>query len=558
MGDERNNRARTRSGRAAWVPGFLLLLVGCDPCAGPDPGQLPCGDGTAAEAEICDGADRRGESCATQGFSGGELGCLATCDGFDTSACHLCGNGIMEEPELCDGEDVREATCATAGLVSGTLACSATCDAFEVSACTRCADEVVDVGEECDGTALGANTCESRGYTAGTLACMQDCRFDVTACTGSRHLDCCVENGDVPGCLDAGIAQCVCQVDATCCTGGWDALCAGMVDGLGCGSCVPECGNGRADRGEICDADDTRGTSCRDLGYQGGNLRCDASCGELDLSGCNGDPPVCGNGVIEGREICDGAAAMGLSCTDLGFASGTLGCDEGCGAADTSGCVRQPVTSCGDGFVNGVGELCDQGRYAVGGPSCSDFALGTGAVTCSPECVPDLSACSAGSDLCAALTWYNDGACQPCHLLGGVRDDDCDLACALDGSCGEAFIAGVWSCGAAGLRDPECGVCGDGFRTGAELCDDDAPPATCAEAGYTGGDPGACSAACLPDFSACTMVGSCCEATAGVPGCADDGVEQCVCAGDEFCCAEEWDERCVDDVERLSCGACAE
>lgn len=46
-----------------------------------------CGDGLASDSEVCDGGDLKGETCASQGFSSGELLCNTTCDGFDTANC---------------------------------------------------------------------------------------------------------------------------------------------------------------------------------------------------------------------------------------------------------------------------------------------------------------------------------------------------------------------------------------------------------------------------------------------------------------------------------------
>src|SRR5207249_1162614 len=38
----------------------------------------------------------------------------------------------------------------------------------------------------------------------------------------------------------------------------------------------------------------------------------------------------CGNGVINGREECDGADLGGRTCATLGFTGGTLGCTSAC------------------------------------------------------------------------------------------------------------------------------------------------------------------------------------------------------------------------------------
>lgn len=49
--------------------------------------------------------------------------------------------------------------------------------------------------------------------------------------------------------------------------------------------------------------------------------------------------------------------------------------------------------------------------------------------------------------------------------------------------------------------------------------------------------------------------GDCC-AVAATPGCADPEIEACVCAGDDYCCATEWDDLCVSEVDAFGCGVC--
>jgi hypothetical protein len=47
----------------------------------------------------------------------------------------------------------------------------------------------------------------------------------------------------------------------------------------------------------------------------------------------------------------------------------------------------------------------------------------------------------------------------------------------------------------------------------------------------------------------------CCTAS-DEPGCTEPEVQDCVCAIDPFCCAETWDQLCVDQVDTLGCGTC--
>jgi beta-lactamase superfamily II metal-dependent hydrolase len=70
---------------------------------------------------------------------------------------------------------------------------------------------------------------------------------------------------------------------------------------------APVCGDGVAQGAEPCDGVDLRGGSCRALGFSGGTLACNSSCG-LELQACATGPDLCGDGVVSGAEACDGAA----------------------------------------------------------------------------------------------------------------------------------------------------------------------------------------------------------------------------------------------------------
>ena len=47
---------------------------------------------------------------------------------------------------------------------------------------------------------------------------------------------------------------------------------------------------------------------------------------------------ICGNNIIEPREICDGTSLNGQTCSSQGFADGTLKCNPSCTAYDTTLC----------------------------------------------------------------------------------------------------------------------------------------------------------------------------------------------------------------------------
>lgn len=120
------------------------------------------------------------------------------------------------------------------------------------------------------------------------------------------------------------------------------------------------CGNGMAELGEACDGFDLNGTTCTDLGFPGGELAC-SNCA-FDTSGCGGNPTC--NGVLEPGEMCDGANLNGADCTDFGFGNPAgLKCVN-C-QFDPSNCKAV----CGNN-VQEVGEACDDGNM-MSGDGCS-------------------------------------------------------------------------------------------------------------------------------------------------------------------------------------------
>jgi len=106
----------------------------------------------------------------------------------------------------------------------------------------------------------------------------------------------------------------------------------------------PVCGDNVAEGAEVCDGTDLSGETCVSQGFAGGGtLACNGTCTGFDTSGCIGGP-VCGNGVIETGEQCDGGNLGGATCTSLGFSGGTLACTGSC-TYDTSGCTTGGCTN---------------------------------------------------------------------------------------------------------------------------------------------------------------------------------------------------------------------
>ena len=267
------------------------------------------------------------------------------------------------------------------------------------------------------------------------------------------------------------------------------------------------CGNGIVEAGEACDGRHG-GATCTDLGFDGGTLRCDASCA-FDTSTCtsaercdNGldddrdglvdceDPdcggvarcPTCGDGVREGLESCDGADLGGFDCAAFGYDAGVLTCTAGC-RIDTSTCHRAercdngedddrdgfvdcedsecagraPCPYCGDGVID-AGEECDGSMVEA---TCADFGLPWGRVVCTNSCELDLSTC-VGTEVCE---WPGD---EDKDGLADCDDPDCGhLAWCM--RCGNGVIEHGEACDGAPREEDTCRAAG--FDVGTVRCD---------------------------------------------------------------------------------------
>ncbi|MCH9683954.1 MAG: alpha/beta hydrolase [Deltaproteobacteria bacterium] len=94
------------------------------------------------------------------------------------------------------------------------------------------------------------------------------------------------------------------------------------------------CGNGEIEGLESCDGDDLGGLTCKDFGFEGGQLHCNDDCRFVE-GACN----MCGNGVTDPGEACEpGMFPAGMDCKDFGFDMGDLSCDAECTVIGTSTC----------------------------------------------------------------------------------------------------------------------------------------------------------------------------------------------------------------------------
>jgi hypothetical protein len=339
-----------------------------------------------------------------------------------------------------------------------------------------------------------------------------------TGSTGDPR-DCCAAHSQ-PGCADLELLACVCDQEASCCAFGWDAACVDLAEK--CGGCSAATGS----------TDGTTG---------GPDPAC---CSVIDQPGCADDPAI---------EAC--VCALDAFCCDVQW---------------DDQCVQTAVRQCG-------------AQCEIGGDGC---CVPAGSPGCPED--PGVEACVCALDaFCCDEQW--DGNCVE------LGQNDCGLECPT-GDCCTAHDA-------PGCDDPAISNCVcalDGFCCDNQwdgLCVNEAQYACMAACGLPPGDMGDCcmeqpgpgcgdmvvtDCTCMVDGGCCllpwddhcigvavTACGIACEGVEPLPpccfvqpgpGCADVGVEACVCGFDEFCCDVQWDGQCVEEAQMdcmLDCSGAA-
>jgi len=177
----------------------------------------------------------------------------------------------------------------------------------------------------------------------------------------------------------------------------------------------------------------------------------------LVVTGADDVPSVCGNGVREGAEACDGADLGNASCLAEGCLGGSVSCTPSC-LVNVSACTSCPAcnldATC-DSFENCVNCAadCPALTLAVCGNDVCETADGENCVTCPQDCNSQTSGnpslrfcCSDGTGVeyavpCAEPRCTADG--NTCSALPGP------LSCCGDATCeGPEF---------AGNCFPDCG-----------------------------------------------------------------------------------------------------
>ncbi len=266
---------------------------------------------------------------------------------------------------------------------------------------------------------------------------------------------------------------------------------------------MPVCGNGVLEADEACDGTDFGGHTCLDEGADGGNLRCTEDC-RLETCDCTWEdfesecppegPPECGNGVMEAGEECDGSDVPVWK--DIDGCEGVLGFEARGHLSCFDDCTLDVSTCrwCGDGLLDRDDESCE--GEDLGGMTCSDVLNepATGTLACTDGCS------------------FDTKGCEP-TCGNGVLDDDevCDGENFGETTCADyGAVGGDLGCSSScsSITPWNCEFCGNGVLDGDEVCDGEAfEQDACADlVAFSEGSPG-CTETCTYDLTSCEPSG---------------------------------------------------
>jgi len=482
-----------------------------------------CGDETVQDNEDCDWGTDNGNSYCEYGVEESCSTCNAVCN-FVSGLRTFCGDGKIDGT---NGESCDNAT-SDIGIGEGIgVYCSFDCTEIV----GYCGDGAIQSNEVCDKAGLELEYCsdDCKSIIAscgdGTLQetveeCdngennINSCQYDETSCTVCST-ECEIKPGTLNYCGDDRVDS-----EYEYCDSGnnngkykteYPGYCNDGCQGIGAGG---YCGDGtRQESDEACDNGEDNGASECEYGtetcdvctpgcatapaigkYCGdGQITNGENCddGEVDNgtyghcnTECTGMGESCGNGAVDGTEVCDSGVNNGT----YGYCSSTCTGMLECG----DGISQTPDETCDSGADNGVYRLnapgnCNAGCQGIGDAGyCGNSVVETGNEDCdhggliTTDCVYGYTECKVCDNECKEqdgnVSYCGDGFTQ-------VTDGE---------TCDDGVNNGNYGYCAEGCKS-EGEFCGDGIENGTEACDD----------GVENGTPGHCNSDCSGEVPYC-------------------------------------------------------
>lgn len=431
-----------------------------------------------------------GTICASGVCSGVAPGACVECvdDSTCTTGVETCDTGLFV-CELDDGQPCTPGDCFSGNCIDGlccNTVCGGTCEACDIvpGVCT-----LVGGGNDPDNECANG-ACDGMGMCV--LDDGQVCTLDTECLSGNCVDGRCCNSACGGTCEACDIVPGVCTLVAAgndpsneCANGACDGAGAcGLDDGELCGM-SGDCLSGNCVDGVCCDTACSGTCEACDIVPGVCSPRPDGTDPEAECAGadtCNGAGDCrCVDGMVNGDEtgIDCGGSICGALCPAGQGCIGPTDCDSGI----CTGNVCQ-LAACGDGVLNGM-ELCD--FAAPNSPCCASDCMGIAAAGTACGSDPDATGCDAapicdglGTALasCQAQTEANGTLCTSDGLFctGAERcqagvctsdGDPCDGAGDGDANCQETCDEANDVCGA----DPNGSSCDDGvYCNGTETC----------------------------------------------------------------------------------------
>ena len=255
---------------------------------------------------------------------------------------------------------------------------------------------------------------------------------------------------------------------------------------------VSKCGDGFIDvaAGEQCEIGGKVEATCQTYDStkkwkEGGVPGCSTSC-RLTVGTCEEGEAVCGDGLKTGGEACDKGDKTPIACIALDYtknwkAGGAAKCADDCESIEQGTCEEvETEAACGDGIWSMPSEACDKAaktpcllfdpskKWKDGGVAhCSDdcktLSIGT--------CVEAEAECGDGYKNGAEVCDPNDegtadepgSATQTCQEFDSTKNWQAGGSAKCKADC-SGYEVGT-------CKEAEPATCGDGHKTGAEVCD---------------------------------------------------------------------------------------
>lgn len=363
-----------------------------------------CASGTCTNFACSGSCTANSGACAASSTC-----CSGYCNGSICANPPTCGDGVIQSPEVCDGSALNGVTCIQLGYQGGSNACAGNCLSYDTAGCTSSTvfplSPILDSGTRAN---QGPPPSSSWGHIFGDGLKILSNSFALVAGPNTETADywnglAATADQEVYGTLSTlGSLAFYIRTNSQASTGYLLSYSSGDITlyklpavstlatyssvGMSNGDAFGASAIGSSIKvyKRVSGSWSVLGTTS-DSTYTSGLIGIytgDASVRLTNFGGGPVNPVVCGNGLKEGNEVCDGADLASQTCITQNFASGTLTCASNCGAFNTTSCVT--ASTCGNNTKQ-TGELCD--GTDLNSQTCVGLGYGGGTLSCLSTCL---------------------------------------------------------------------------------------------------------------------------------------------------------------------------